>query len=90
MSPAYTHWSFPLCSKPSIRREVLSNGTLVNSQATADDSGLYQCNARFGEEKLVANVTLSVPRGNIQNRLIVIAVSDEVIYVVVKLTRVGC
>ena len=61
---ASTHWSFPQCGKPSIRRGVISNGTLVIPQATADDSCLYQCNARFGEEKLIANVTLSVPRGN--------------------------
>ena len=62
--PASTHWSFPQCEKPSIRRGVRSNGTLVIPQATADDSGLYQCNARFGEERLVANVTLSVPQGD--------------------------
>ena len=58
------HWSFPLCANASNRRQVLPNGTLVISQATADDSGLYQCNAQFGEKKLVANVLLSIPRGN--------------------------
>ena len=62
--PASTHWLFPLCAKPSIRRVVLDNGTLVISQAIADDSGLYQCNAQFGEKKLVANVLLSIPRRN--------------------------
>ena len=56
------HWSVPLCAKPSNRRQVLPNGTLVISQATADDSCLYQCNAQFGDKKLVANVTVSVPR----------------------------
>ena len=58
------HWSFPLCVKPSNRRKVLPNGTLIISQATEDDSGAYQCSAQFGEKKLVANVLLSVPRGN--------------------------
>ena len=58
------HWSFPLGAKASNRRQVLPNGTLVISQATADDSGLYQCNAQFGDKKLVPNVTVSVPRGN--------------------------
>ena len=58
------HWSFPLCAKASNRRQVLPNGTLVISQATADDTGLYQCNAQFGDKKLVANVSVSVPRGN--------------------------
>lgn len=63
--PASVHWSFPVCITSSIRREVLSNGTLIISQTTAEDSGLYQCNAQFGEETLVANVTLSVPRARV-------------------------
>jgi hypothetical protein len=58
------HWSFPLCSKPSDRRKVLSNGTLVIPQATEHDSGLYHCQAQFGKEKISTTVSLAVPRGD--------------------------
>jgi hypothetical protein len=59
---ASIHWLFLNCDQNFISRGALPNGTLVIPQAKVEDYGLYQCNAHFGETKIVANTTVSFPQ----------------------------
>ena len=61
LSLVYTQWVMPLlCGETPEQPDVLPNGTLVISQITMQNMGVYTCMAYTQEETISASVYLHV------------------------------
>ena len=63
---AYVQWVIkPLCGDMSVNYDAFPNGTLVISQTTLQNTGVYKCRAYTLEETITAAVYLYVSSGRV-------------------------